>query len=145
MPDIWEKNLFNKCNIQGNKAFYFQYTRRFCTSPRFQVKEHEEEAPPACRTCSCLVVEYSKELWVQRFQSRLQIQKKPACTRRTCHPLGRVSASRVDHSGHNTAGQFCRSRAIPVRRAKRHDKSTGLERHVPLPLTSYDTWLGDTC
>ena len=50
MPDIWEKNfLFNKRNIQGNKAFHFQYMRRFCTSPRFQVKGHEEDAPPVCR------------------------------------------------------------------------------------------------
>ena len=140
-----EKNfLFNKRNIQGNKAFHFQYKQRFCTSPTFLVKGLEEEAPPTCRTCSCQAVEYSKELWVQRFQSRLQIQGKPACMRRTCRPPGKVSASRVDHSGHNNAGQFFRSRAIPARRAKWNDKSTGLERHVPPPLTSYDTWLGDT-
>ena len=26
VPDIWKKNfLFNKRNIQGNKAFHFQY------------------------------------------------------------------------------------------------------------------------
>ena len=108
------------------------------------MKGHEEEVPPACRTCSCLAVEYSKELQVQRFQSWQQIQEKPTCTRQTCHPLGKVSASRVDHSGHNTAGQFCWSRAIPTRRAERHDESTGLERHIPPPSTSYDTWLGDT-
>ena len=107
LPDIWEKNfLFNKRNIQGNKAFHFQYTQRLCTSPTFLVKGHEEEAPPACRTCSCQAVEYSKKLRVQRFQSRLQIQGKPACTRRTCRPSGKVSACRVDHSGHNTVGQF---------------------------------------
>ena len=108
------------------------------------MKGHEEEAPPACRTCSCQAVQYSKELWVQQFQSRLQIQGKIACTRRTCRPPERVSANCVDHSGHNTAGQFFRSRAIPARRAERDDKSTGLERHVPPPSTSYDTWLGDT-
>ena len=89
--------LFNKHNIQGNKAFHFQYMRRFCISPTFQVKGHEEEAPPACRTCSCQAMEYSKELRVQRFQSRLQILEKPACTRRTCRPPEKVSASRVDH------------------------------------------------
>ena len=144
MPDIWEKNfLFNKRNIQGNKAFHFQYKRRLCTSPTFQVKGHEEEAPPACRTCSCQALEYSKELRVQRFQSRPQILGKPACTRRTCHPPGKVSASHVDHSRHNTVGQFFQSQAIPVRRAERHVESTGLERHVPPPSTSYDTWLGD--
>ena len=144
MPDIWEKNfLFNKRNIQGNKAFHFQYMRRFCTSPTFQVKGHEEEAPPACRTCSCQALEYSKELWVQRFQSRLQILEKPACMRRTCRPPEKVSASRVDHSWHNTARQFFRSRAIPARRAEWHNESKGLERHVPPSLTSYDTWLGD--
>ena len=132
MPDIWEKNfLFNKCNIQGNKAFHFQYKQRFSTLPTFQVKGHEEEAPPACRTCSCQALEYSKELWVQRFQS-LQILGKPACTRQTCRPPGKVKTSRVDHSGHNTAGQFFWSRAIPARRAERHDESTGLERHVLL-------------
>ena len=81
---------------------------------------------------------------MQRFQSQLQILGKPAYTRQTCRPLGRVSASRVDHSGHNTAGQFCRSRAISARRTEQHDESTGLERHVPPPSTSYDTWLGDT-
>ena len=108
------------------------------------MKGHDEEAPPACKTCSCQVVEYSKELRVQRFQSQLQILGKPACTRRTCRPLGRVSASRVDHFGHNTAGQFFQSRAIPARRAEWHDESTGLECHVPPPSTSYDTWLGDT-
>ena len=99
------------------------------------MKGHEEEAPPACRTCSCLAVEYSKELWVQRFQtqSQQQIQEKPACRRRTCHLLGKVSASHVDHSVHNTAGQFCRSQAIPVRRGERHDESTGLERYIPPP------------
>ena len=144
MPDIWEKNfLFNKRNIQGNKAFHFQYKRRFCTSPTFQVKGHEEEAPPACRTCLCQAVEYSKELRVQRFQSRLQILGNPACTRQTCRPPGKVSVSRVDHSGHNTAGNFFRSRAIPIKRVERYDKSTGLERHVPSPSTFYDTWLGD--
>ena len=58
---------------------------------------------------------------------------KPAYIRRTCHPLGKVSASRVDHSGHNIAGQFLRSRAIPVGRVERNDESTGLERHVPPP------------
>ena len=42
-------------------------------------------------------------------------------------------------------GQFFQSRAIPVRKTERHDESTGLECHVPPPLTSYDTWLGDTC
>ena len=145
MPNIWEKNfLFNKCNIQGNNVFHFQYTRRFSTSPRFQVKGHKEEAPPACRTCSCLAVEYSKELQVQRFQSRRQIQEKPACTRRTCRPPRKVSASCVDHSGHNTVGQFCGSQAIPTRRAEQHDESTGLEHHVPPLSTSYGTWLGDT-
>ena len=108
------------------------------------MKGHEEEAPPVCRTCSCLALEYSKELRVQRFQSRRQIQEKPACMRRTCRPPGKVSASRVDHSGHNTARQFCWSRAIPARRAERHDESIGLERHVPPPSTSYGTWLGDT-
>ena len=108
------------------------------------MKGHEEEVPPACRTCSCQVVEYSKELRMQRFQSRLQILGKPACMRRTCRPPGKVSASRVNHSGHNTVGQFFRSRAISVRRAERHDESMGLERHVPPSSTSYDTWLGDT-
>ena len=53
------------------------------------MKGHEEEAPPACRTCSCQAVEYSKELRVQRFQSRLQILRKPAYTRRTCRPPGK--------------------------------------------------------
>ena len=145
MPNIWEKNfLFNKRNIQGNKVFHFQYKRRFCTSPTFQVKGHEEKAPPACRTCSCQALEYSKELPVQQFQSRLQILGKPAYTRRTCRPPRKVSANYVDHLGHNTTGQFFRSRAIPVRRAEWHDESTGLERHVPPPSTSYDTWLGDT-
>ena len=85
------------------------------------------------RTCSCLVVEYSKALQVQRLQSQRQIQQKPACIRRTCRPPGKVSTSRVDHSGHNTAGQFFRSRAIPAGRVERNDESTGLKRHVPLP------------
>ena len=81
---------------------------------------------------------------MQRFRSRRQIQEQPACTRRTCCPPGRVSASRLDHSGHNITGQFCQSRAIPARRAERHVESTGLERHVPPPSISYGTWLGDT-
>ena len=132
--DIWEMNfLFKKCNLQGNKAFRFQYTQTFSTSPRCRMKEHEEEAPPVCRICSCLAVEYSKELRVQRFQSQWQIQEKPTCRRRTCHPLGKIFASRVNHSGHNTVGQFCRNQAISVRRAERHNKSTGLERHFPPP------------
>ena len=108
------------------------------------MKGHEEEAQAACRTCSCLAVEYFKELRVQQFQSRLQILEKSAYTRQTCRPPGKVSTSRVDHSGHNTAGQFFQSQAIPARRAEWHDESTGLERHVPPPSTSYDTWLGDT-
>ena len=97
-----------------------------------------------CRTCSCQAMEYSKELRAQRFQSQLQILEKPACTRQTCRPPKKVSASRVDHSGHNTMGQFFQSRAIPPRRAEWNDESKGLERHVPPPSTSYDTWLGDT-
>ena len=133
-PDIWKMNfLFRKYNLQGIKSFLFQYTRTFSTSPRFQKQGHEEEAPLVCRTCSCLAMEYSKGLRVQRFQSWQQIQEKPACMRRTCRPSGKVSASRVDHSGHNTAGQFCRSRAILAGRVERNDESTGLEHHVPPP------------
>ena len=133
-PEIWKMNfLFKKCNLQGNKVFRFQYTRTFSTSPRCRKKGHEEEGPLPCRTCSCLAVEYSMELRVQQFQSRRQIQEKPTCRRRTCRPPGKVSASRVDHSGHNIAGQFCQNRAIPIRRAERHDESTRLERHVPPP------------
>ena len=56
----------------------------------------------------------------------------------------KVFASRVDHSRHNTTGQFYGSRAIPARRTERHDESTGLESHVPPLSTSYGTWLGDT-
>ena len=78
------------------------------------------------RTCSCLVVEYSKELRMQRLQSRRQIQEKLACIRKTCPPLGKVSASCVDHSGYNIAGQYFRSRAIPAGRVERNDESTGL-------------------
>ena len=133
-PDIWEMNfLFKKCNVQGNKAFRFQYTQTFSTLPRCQKKGHEEEAPPACRTCSCLVMEYSKELRVQRFQSQQQIQEKPACRRRTCRPPGNVSTSRVNHSEHNTVGEFCQNLVILARRAERHDKNTELERHIPPP------------
>ena len=94
---------------------------------------HEGEAPTPSRTCSCLVLEYSKVLPVQGLQSQRQIQEKPACIRRTCRPPGKVSASRVDHSGHNTTGQFFRSRAIPAGRAERNDEGTGLESHVPPP------------
>ena len=85
--DIWKMNfLFKKCNLQGNKAFRFQYMRTFSTSPTCRRKGHEEKAPPACRTCSCMAVEYSKGLQVQQFQSWRQIQEKPACRRRTCRP-----------------------------------------------------------
>ena len=87
----------------------------------------------ANRIGSCQALEYSKGLRVQQFQSPQQIQERLACMRRTCHPLGKVSASRVDHFGHNTAGQFFRSRAIPTGRIERNDESTGLERHVPPP------------
>ena len=133
-PDIWKMNfLFKKCNLQGIKAFHFQYMRTFSTSPRCRKKRHEEEAPPACRTCSCLAMEYSKGLRVQRFQNWRQIQEKPSYRRRTCRPLRKVSASRVDHFGHKIARKFCWNRAIPVKRAEWHDKSMGLERHVPPP------------
>ena len=65
-PDIWKMNfLFKKCNLQGIKAFLFQYTQTFSMSPRFRKKGHEEEAPTPSRTCSCLAVEYSKALRVQ--------------------------------------------------------------------------------
>ena len=132
-PDIWKMNLFKKYKLQGIKAFLFQYTRTFSTSSRFRKQGHEEEAPPACRICSCLAVEYSKGSRVQRFQSWRQIQEKPACMRRTCRPSGKVSTSHVDHSGHNTEGQFCWSRAIRARRAEPNDGSMRLEHHVPPP------------
>ena len=134
VPDIWKMNfLFKKCNLQGMKAFLFQYTKTFSTSPRFRKQGPEEEAPTPSRTCSCLTVGYSKGLRVQRLQSRQQIQEKHACIRRTCRPLGKVSANRVDHSGHNTTGQFFRSRAILAGRVERNDESTGLESQVPPP------------
>ena len=85
----------------------------------------------ACRTYSCLAMEYSKGLRVQQFQSWRQIQEKLACRRRTCCPSEKVFASRVDHSGHNTRRQFWQNQGIPIGRAERHDKSMGLERHVP--------------
>ena len=94
---------------------------------------HEKEAPTLSRTCSCLAVEYSKALPVQGLQSQRQIQEKPACIRRTYRPPGKVSASHVDHSGHNTAGQFFQSRAIPAGSAEWNDEGTGLESHVPPP------------
>ena len=133
-PDIWKMNfLFKKCNLQGIKAFLFQYTKTFSTLPRFWKQGLEKEAPTLSRTYSCLAVEYSKGLRVQRLQRWRQIQEKPACIRRTCRPPGKVSASRVDHSGHNTAGQFFRSRAIPAGRVEWNDESTGLESQVPPP------------
>ena len=85
------------------------------------------------RTCSCLALEYSKGLPVQGLQSQRQIQEKPACIRRTCRPPRKVSASHVDHSGHNTAGQFSRSSTIPAGRIEWNDKGMGLESHVPPP------------
>ena len=87
--------------------------------------------PTLSRTCSCLALEYSKGLPVQGLQSQWQIQEKPACIRRTCHPPGKVSASHVDHSRHNTMGQFFRSQAILAGRVERNDEGTGLESHVP--------------
>ena len=39
------------------------------------MKGHEEEAPLACRTCSCQAMEYSKELRVQRFQAGCKFWK----------------------------------------------------------------------
>ena len=85
------------------------------------------------RTCSCLALEYSKGLPLQGLQSQWQIQEKPACIRRTCRPPGKVSASHVDHSGHNTARQLFRSRAIPAGRVEWNDEGTRLESHVPPP------------
>ena len=133
-PDIWKMYfLFKKCNLQGIKAFLFQYTHTFSTSTRFRKQEHEEEAPMPSRTCSSLALEYSKGLLVQGLQSQQQIQEKPACIRRTCCSPGKVSATHVDHSGHNTAGQFFRSRAIPTGMVERNVEGTGLESHVPPP------------
>ena len=113
--------------------FLFQYTHTFSMSTRFRKQGHEEEAPTPSRTCSCLALEYSKGLLVQGLQSQQQIQEKPACIRRTCRLPGKVSATHVNHSGHNTAGQFFRSRAILARRVEWNDEGTGLESHVPPP------------
>ena len=68
---------------------------------------------------------------MQELQSQRKIQEKPAYIRRTCSPPGKVSASHVDHSGHNTAGQFFRSPTIPTGRVEQNDEGTGLESHVP--------------
>ena len=46
---------------------------------------------------------------------------------------GKVSASHVDHSRHNIAGQFFWSRAILAGRVERNDEVTRLESHVPPP------------
>ena len=75
-PYLWKMNfLFKKCNLQGNEAFRFQYTRTFSTSPRCRKKGHEEEVPSACRTYSCLAMEYSKELQVQQFKAGSKFRK----------------------------------------------------------------------
>ena len=102
-------------------------------STRFRKQGHEEEAPTPSRTCLCLALEYSKGFPVQGLQSQQQIQEKPACIRRTCRPPRKVSATHVDHSRHNTARQFFRSRAILAGKVERNDEGTGLENHVPPP------------
>ena len=125
--------LIKKCNLQGMKAFLFQYTKTFSTLPRFQKQGPEEEAPMLSRTYSCLAVEYSKGLRVQQLQSRRKIQENLVYIRRTCRPPGKVSASHVNHYGHNTAGQFSRSQAILAKWVEWNDESTELESQVPPP------------
>ena len=80
-----------------------------------------------------MALEYSKALPVQGLQSQRKILEKPACIRRTCRPPGKVSATHVNHSRHNSAGQFFRSEAILEGKVERNDEGTGLERHVPPP------------